>query len=148
MTRNMTIPGMVAFFGTLQTQMAHHNHQILDRVGRIVTKEAKRVLGTYDYGWAPLAQSTVDRKGHDRPGIETGEMQQSIEYTVGPNSVGIGTNVEKAVWFELGTSRQPPRSFLVGAVQHKTAEIQRAVGGGIAAALGGASVWGPNSLLP
>jgi hypothetical protein len=33
-------------------------------------------------GWAPNAQSTIDAKGSDRPGIDTGAMRAAITYVV------------------------------------------------------------------
>jgi len=97
----------------------------LEAAARVVKTEAKRVLGTYDYGWPALSPVTVANKGgRDTPGIDTRELRGSIDYTmVGNNEVCIGTDLAKGEWFELGTSRQPPRSFLVGAAQHKGPEI-------------------------
>ena len=109
----------------LQGQMIDREIQeALRESGTIVRDEAKRVLGTYDYGWPALSPVTVARKGgRDEPGIDTREMHDSVNFQVETGAVQIGTDEEKAVWFELGTSRQPPRSFLAQALVHKTPEV-------------------------
>jgi phage gpG-like protein len=99
---------------------------------KIVEDEAKRVIGTYDYGWIPLKPETVARKATgDSPLLETGEMRESIEHTVVGHSGFVGTNSDIAVFQELGTSRIPPRSFLAGAAMRKGQEVADAVGGKI-----------------
>jgi len=46
----------------------------------VVRDEAQRVLGTYDYGWPSLAESTIAGKATgDSPGLETGAMRASLE---------------------------------------------------------------------
>lgn len=135
--REFSLVGMAAFFSTLGFEMEHANHRALEYAGRRVQREARRVLGTYDYGWPSLAASTIARKGSNSPGVETGELRDSIQYTVGPESVGIGTNDQKGVWFELGTVRQPPRSFLVGALRHEIRHIVQHTGRMMAATMAG-----------
>jgi len=44
-------------------------------------------------GWAPNAQSTIDAKGSDRPGIDTGAMRAAIEGVFEPEN---GTQLVKA----------------------------------------------------
>lgn len=39
-------------------------------------------------GWAPNAQSTIDAKGSDRPGIDTGAMRAAIEGVYEPENGG------------------------------------------------------------
>ena len=101
---------------------------------KIVEKEAKRVIGTYDYGWPQLAQSTQEdrvRSGFsaNEPLLRTGEMRDTVEHTVQGHSGFVGSNDDKAVWQELGTSRGiPPRSFLGGAAAHKGAEVAEKIG--------------------
>ena len=115
------------------------HHEVMEKVCVIVEKEAKRVIGTYDYNWTPLAEATqADREAHgfpaDEPLLRTGEMRDSIEHNVGTEGlrmevIGIvGTNNEVAKWQELGTSHIPPRSFLGGAAMHKESEIHEFFG--------------------
>jgi phage gpG-like protein len=40
----------------------------------------------------------------------------------------VGSNNEKAIWHELGTSRIPPRPFLAGAAAAKHEEIGELIG--------------------
>src|SRR6266567_1055094 len=114
-----TLTGFAAFLGTLEAEMKLANHRALEKAAVIVEEEAKRVIGTYDYGWPPLAESTLAHKAADTPLLETGEMRDSIEHTVTHEKAEIGSNDDKALWQELGTVKIPPRSFLAGALQHK-----------------------------
>jgi phage gpG-like protein len=109
-------------------------HELLDEAGHIVETEAKRVLGTYEYGWPQLADSTQterERLGFtpNDPLLRTGDLKESIEHTVhGLSSVDIGSNNLYAKFQELGTDRIPPRSFLAGAAAHEGAKIAETVG--------------------
>jgi hypothetical protein len=113
-------------------EASHHMHVagplIVEEACRMVAREAKRVLGTYDYGRKKLKLSTVSRKGKDTPGVNTGEMRDSIQWTAKGLEGQVGSNSQKAVWFELGTKNQPPRSFLVGAVRSKGRSIRKMAG--------------------
>jgi phage gpG-like protein len=100
----------------------------LEKAAVIVETEAKRVIGTYDYGWAPLAPSTLAHKAADTPLLETGEMRDSIQHQVEHRAANIGSNNDKAVWQELGTAKIPARSFLGGAAMHKGKEVADAIG--------------------
>jgi hypothetical protein len=81
-----------------------------------------------------LAEATVAHKATgDSPGLETGAMRASIECSDvyghhGHWEIAVGTNDPHAVWFELGTVKQPPRSFLMRAAVHKTEEIKTICG--------------------
>jgi len=104
-------------------------HAGLKKGAQIIEEEAKRVLGTYDYGWPPLAASTIEHKQTgDSPGLETGDMRDSIAHTISGKEAHIGTDEDKAVWFELGTVHQPPRSFLREAAVRKTDEVVKEIG--------------------
>lgn len=102
-------------------------HDALEEGAKIIEQEAKSVLGTDGYNWAPLSPHTVKTQ----PGmlLETGEMHDSIEHTVPNNSEAfIGSNNDKAVWHELGTAKMPARSFLMGAAIQKRDEVVKAIG--------------------
>jgi hypothetical protein len=110
---------------------------VIERACKMVEKEAKRVIGTYDYGWTPLAESTkADRVAHgfpeDEPLLRTGELRDSIGHVSGREggvATGyVGTNDPVAKYQELGTSRIPSRSFLGEAAMHKEAAIHRMAG--------------------
>jgi hypothetical protein len=105
-------------------------HVLLEQIGQIVEKEAKSYPGHYQAGWAPLKPATIARKATgDSPLLETGEMRDSIGHRIhGHESVEIGSDNNKALWHERGTSRIPPRPFLSTALMHKTPEILKLVG--------------------
>ncbi len=113
--------------------MVYAEHRALERATQMVQVEAKRVMGTYDYGWVPLAQATVDdrlRQGFspDEPLLRTGELRDSIERTIVSGEGYVGSNSMVAVWQELGTKNIPPRSFLMGAAVAETPAILEVVG--------------------
>lgn len=119
-------------FAAVLTRMAATRvieHVALEKAAVIIETEAKRVIGTYDYGWPQLSEYTLARKAANTPLLETGEMRESIEHQVHGRSASIGSNEDKAVWQELGTVKIPARSFLVGAMVHKGKEAAEAVGG-------------------
>jgi hypothetical protein len=50
----------------------------LERQGAVAAGKVKEGFTTGE--WAPNAPSTIERKGSDRPGIDTGAYRQSITY--------------------------------------------------------------------
>ena len=128
-----SLAAFAGFTTLLIAEVEHAKHGALEHAAVIVETEAKRVIGTHDYNWPPLEQATIDRKKHgDTPLLETGEMRDSIEHTVHQSEIEhvayIGSNNDKAVWQELGTSKIPPRSFLAGAAHHKIDEVLEVIG--------------------
>jgi phage gpG-like protein len=88
---------------------------VVAKACELVCEEAKRVIGEgYPY-WPALKPETLARKMMNTPLLETGELRASIEWNSSGNEGAVGSNNDKAVWHELGTSRIPPRSFLMGA---------------------------------
>jgi hypothetical protein len=90
----------------------------LEEACQLVEERAKSLIGVPHAEWPPLQPETIARKdGVNSPLLETGEMRDSIHHTVVDSSHGyVGSNEDKAVWQELGTSRGiPPRSFLAWA---------------------------------
>jgi hypothetical protein len=91
---------------------------------------------------APLAESTIrDKAAHGyktpAPLLRSGEMRDSIEYVVHGDEGCVGSNSDVAVFQELGTSRIPPRSFLVSAAISNEDKIHRRAGASAVAALSG-----------
>lgn len=122
---------MAVYFTALQFRTDEVSKRAMTKAAKLVRDEAKRVLGTYDYGWAPLAQSTIERKHTgDSPLLETGDLRNSIKYSVSEHEFTVGSNSPKALWHELGTSRVPPRSFIGGAAQAKIEEVHELMGKG------------------
>ena len=132
-------------------------YEAMDRAAALVQREARREIGAYQNGggpfvaWAELADRTkADRVAQgfteNDPGLRTGEMRESIGRQVAHNGMqaAIGSNDDKAVWFELGTSRQPPRSFLGLAAFREERRIAEIQGRAMATTL----VGGGHRLLP
>ena len=125
-----TLTQAAATFGRLAIEMPMAEHDALELGCQMIEAEAKRVIGTYDYGWTALKPETVARKANgDTPLIETGEMRDSIEHQVRDHIGYVGSDNMKAVWQELGTSRGiPPRSFLMGAAMRMERPIVEMTG--------------------
>lgn len=124
-----TIPGFISLLGRMSAGLAGAQHHALEQAARIVETEAKRVIGTYDYGWPQLAASTLAKKSANTPLLETGDMRDSIEHMVIGDTAHVGTDDEKAVYQELGTATIPPRSFLAQAAIHKEKDVVAKLGG-------------------
>ncbi|MCC3246674.1 hypothetical protein LG047_15340 [Methylocystis sp. WRRC1] len=115
-------------------------HEALEKACQIVEDEAKRVIGTYDYGWKQLAPATQRERVRlgftpNDPLLRSGELRDSITHHVVTGLTGTGAMREDAgyvgspskiaLYQELGTARIPPRSFLGGAARAKEGEIHR-----------------------
>jgi phage gpG-like protein len=117
------------FLTRITIAMPDAKKRALTKAGKLVKEEAKRVLGTYDYGWPSLQPNTIKHKATgDSPLLETGKLRDSIEYKVVGDVVSVGSNDPTALYQELGTSRIPPRSFLAGAAIRKEEEIHKICG--------------------
>jgi hypothetical protein len=143
--RQFTLTSFAAFLGEAAVALPIAEHRALEHAAVIVETEAKRVIGTYDYGWPQLADATqADRvaKGFspNDPGLRSGAMRDSIERTVLAHEAQIGSNDEHLVWFDQGTSKQPPRSVLMGAAVHKEVEVVHAIGRTLEAHLAGSAL--------
>lgn len=109
--------------------------EALEKACQIVEDEAKRVIGSYDYGWQQLAPSTQAervRLGYpaNEPLLRSGDLRDSIShYLEGadlvPHEISgyVGSPSKIALYQELGTSRIPPRSYLGGAARAKEMEV-------------------------
>jgi hypothetical protein len=141
MAEEFTLLGFATLTTHLVARVEHSKHEALEEGAKIIEEEAKRVVGTYDYGWPELAESTQAdrvRQGYaaDEPLLRTGALRDSIEHThVSADEVQVGSNSDIAVYQELGTSRIPPRSFLVQAAVHKEKEAVHEVGRHVVKAL-------------
>jgi hypothetical protein len=116
---------------------------------KMIKHEARRVIGTYDYGWPQLAESTQDdrsKQGYapNEPLLRTGELRDSINYTiVSPGKLAeIGSNNEIAVYQELGTSTIPARSFLAGSASRLEKPIVHMIKDVVGAAVAGRTIEG------
>lgn len=129
--KEFSISGFAEQLTGLAEGMPVFDEEILGYIGVVVVQTAKDKIGDYQSetgpfeAWAPLAESTKEdrlRKGYseDNPGMRSGQMRDSIEYIVFPGEVQIGSNDDDMLWFELGTTKQPPRSVLGGAAFEQT----------------------------
>jgi phage gpG-like protein len=110
-------------------------------MAQMIAEEAKRVLGSYDYDWPQLAAATQAERvqagfAANEPLLRTGELKDSIEYKVtSDHTAEVGSNLDVAVFQELGTIHIPPRSFLAAAAAHKGEDAAKVAGRIIANAI-------------
>jgi len=72
-----------------------------------------------------------------KPLLRTGELRDSIEYTVSGLEGAVGSDSEIPVFQALGTSRIPPRSFLVSSAMASEDKIHRMAAAATIGALSG-----------
>lgn len=153
MSQEFTIAGFAAFLGEMTLKADTAAHDALTKAAKLVQKEAKAEVGHYQDeiggfpAWAELADSTKeDRVRHgfteNDPGLRTGEMRDSIHTTVEAREATIGSDDDKLVYFELGTTKQPPRTVLAGGLIRKEDEVVKAIGGTFVGKLTGVGVAG------
>lgn len=132
-----SVLGFASHLAFMAAEMEGEHKGELQQAADLVKKEAKASIGTYKHGWPPLAPSTLAKKSADTPLLQTGELRNSIESgIVDSNTVEVGTNNQKGVWHELGTTKAPPRSFLVKSAQAKEAEVVAILSRGLTKPLG------------
>lgn len=131
--KEFSLLGFASFATGMISSIEHAKHAALTKAAKIVQKEARSVLGTDGYDWPALSPYTHKTM----PGmlLETAEMKNSIQYNVDHNGheAHVGSNLDKAVWQELGTMKGgkqaiPPRTFLMGAAKAKRHEIGKVIG--------------------
>src|ERR1700675_269663 len=118
-----SIASFIVKLGVIEAELEVVGHSAIAAACQMIADEARRVIGTYDYGWPSLAPSTLAKKSADTPLLETGEMRNSIQWNASGNTGSVGSNLDRAVFQELGTSRIPPRPFLLGAAVAMEPEI-------------------------
>jgi HK97 gp10 family phage protein len=138
MTMNFSnIVSFVAHLETIRHDMDRLGPAIVRHGAEAIRRQAQNYIGTYDAvpQWPQLATSTQKervKKGFpaNEPLLRSGEMRDSIEITIARDgmSAEIGSNNDKAVWAELGTSRAPPRPFLGPAADIMGPQIAKAAG--------------------
>jgi hypothetical protein len=149
----MTLAQFIAHVAAFPIRLHAASHHAFEEAAKVVEAEAKHEIGTYQdaagpfAGWAELADSTKDdrvNKGftENDPGLRTGEMRDSIDHASDDTGAVVGSNDDKMEWFELGTSKQPPRSVLGIAAVHKEPEIGHILGHHFTTALIGKGVVG------
>ena|ERR1700682_3137852 len=111
----MSLLEAAAKFKAIERDLHQVGPAIVARACEMVCKEIKEVLGSYHYGWEHLQPSTIAKKMlGDTPLFETGELRDSIQWTSSGNEGEVGSNLDRALWMEFGTSRGiPPRPFIL-----------------------------------
>jgi hypothetical protein len=130
--REFTLLGFISHLAVMDADIKFAEREAVERACKLIQRVAKDMIGTPQPMWPPLAESTLARKDANTPLLETGEMRDSIEYKIEktePSCIGhVGSDNMKAVWHELGTSKIPPRSFLVAAAVGRGEQIAELVG--------------------
>jgi phage gpG-like protein len=137
----LTVGEFIAHIGRVEHNMRRAENLAIVRACKMVQKAAQNMMGHPQPFWLALEPETIERKANgNTPLLETGELRASIKITapvrVGGEVVGyVGSNNDKAVWHELGTSRVPPRPFLSTAAAAKEKEIVKLTGDLVFAAM-------------
>ena len=118
----------IAHFGEMSMLIETERGHSIERACVVLEKRIIGAFGTYEFGWPPLAETTIARKGADTPLVETGELRDSIAHNSDDNEGYVGTDNEKAKWHEFGTATIPARPFLGGAVTACEEEIVELIG--------------------
>lgn len=112
------------------TNVIDNEPQLRQNILRIATEKVEQVSRSYigtsgprAHPWQPLSQKTIDKKGHDKPLIETGEMQGGIKATVHWGYATITSDRSKfsPSVHEFGYGKIPARPFVWPAIE----EVQR-----------------------
>lgn len=69
---------MTSALTSKNTEMLEH----LDKAGTIAESAAKKWFTSSENGWKGNAPSTIQSKGSDTPGIDTGQMRRAITHVV------------------------------------------------------------------
>jgi phage gpG-like protein len=131
-----------AHFHGMSRDIEKTEHEIIRRACIAVWTEARRVLGTEGYSWPALSVATLAHKTHAGTVKETGELLDSIEWSSHGLEGSVGSNNDKAVIHELGTSKIPARTFLVGAALAMEGKIHKMAAKAVAAVISDGHLFG------
>ena len=134
-----------AFFAAIGERAEHARHVGVERAAKLIEDKAKAALGTYDYGWPELADSTQEQRVQqgftaNEPELRSGALRDSIGHVVEGTHAVVGSTEKAAVYAELGTSRAPPRPIFVPTILQNLDEIKKEIGAPFRAALVGRSI--------
>jgi phage gpG-like protein len=125
MTGIYSVVGFIAKLKVLELEMNALGPAIVAHACELVAAEARRVLGTEGYDWPALSAATLAHKMQSGMLLESGKLRASIQWNSEGNQGWVGSDNDKAIWHEFGTSKIPPRPFLAGAAAAKEDEIHR-----------------------
>jgi HK97 gp10 family phage protein len=125
----VTLPG-------IERDMRHAERKIVGAAAAILAKQARSYIGTYDAEprWPELAASTQKQrvsKGYsaNKPLKRSGKLKDSITFDILSDREAIaGSTDERAPFFEFGTSRMPPRPFMLPAIHESGPKIEKLTG--------------------
>lgn len=114
-------------------------HHILDKSAEEMQKTAQGMIGEYQDAvgpypaWEELADSTKAERARlgyseNDPGYRSGEMQRSVQRHVEADEAAVGSNDQHLVWFDQGTTKQPPRAVLGAAAIHSKPRVTKIIG--------------------
>ncbi|CAM4358432.1 hypothetical protein BAMA_15770 [Bacillus manliponensis] len=70
----------------------------------------------------------------EAPAVRTGDLRNSIKYELQRTQTeilgGVGSDLEKAIWLENGTSKMEARPFLLKTFERERMALKRILGGG------------------
>ena len=95
-----------------------------------VAEECRSAIGTYRYGWEPLADATMEersRRGYpaDEPLLVTGELRNSIEWNCDEHRGYVGSDNPKMIWHEWGTRDIPARPVLGPSIEAARPAVEK-----------------------
>jgi HK97 gp10 family phage protein len=142
MTKVVSLLEFIAEIPAIERDMHASGPMIVEKACKIIQAKAKSAIGKEHEEWVPLAESTItDKARHGfatpKPLLRSGELRDSIEYTVHGNEGCVGTDKKEAPFLEFGTSRMPARSFLVSSAIASEDKIHRTAAATTIAALSG-----------
>jgi hypothetical protein len=146
---------MAKEFKSLKSFATHLRNNVIDKydkrekalltmVGIHIVKESKSIIGVLQHGafggvyghWPELAEATQaekERLGYGdvsndwQPLLRTGELRDSIGYSVQLHSVYIGSTSDIMVYQEMGTAHIPPRPVLGLAMYRDKFKIHKSI---------------------
>ena len=123
-----------AYLESLARTAPQAEHKAMDEASQDVLTAAKAMPGRYQTGWPQLAAATKAdrvRRGFspNDPLLRTGELRDSYQRNVADHRhAEIGSNDKRAAWFEMGTSRMPPRPVLLTAGTEREKPVHDIIG--------------------
>lgn len=140
-----SVGALAAFLENMAKTLPQAQRAALDEASKFALDKVKEIPGHYqsDPVWAKLAEATVEdrvRKGFtpDDPLKRTGEFAETFgRHVVGPTRAEVGSNDQRAEWFELGTRKMPPRPVLGAAKAQNDKHLVEIVGRRIQQHIGG-----------
>jgi HK97 gp10 family phage protein len=144
MTQSFTLLGFIAHLENVEHNMHAIGPGIIRKACEMIAAQARAAIGHEHEMWPALAPSTIEdrvKKGFaaNEPLLRTGALRDSIQWTTSASGMegAVGSNSPIAVYQELGTSRIPPRSFLVSSVISMESKIQHMAARAVVAVLAG-----------